>query len=326
MAKTSPANSRSRNGLHPRNPHRSAYDLDQLCQLQPELSQFLRLNPRGEKTLDFSEPLAVKRLNQALLEQQYAIRFWDLPENSLCPPVPGRADYIHHLADLLAELNQQRVPVGNRVRGLDIGTGASCIYPILGSQSYGWRFVATDINAVSLAASGQIVAANPVLKGKVECRQQPDAKHIFHQVIRPDDLFDFTLCNPPFHASAAEAASGSLRKQRNLQRNQPGSGSKAPQLNFAGQGAELWCEGGELGFLRRMIKESSAYAQQCLWFTSLVSKKDNLSALRQALKQARARQVRVVDMAQGQKQSRFIAWSFLSTTEQQAFADQRWKR
>jgi len=42
----------------------------------------------------------------------------------------------------------------------------------------------------------------------------------------------------------------------------------------------------------------------------LVSKKENLKAIYQQLKACKAREVKTVDMQQGNKQSRFVAWRF----------------
>lgn len=302
----------SKQSLHPRNLHRSPYDFDKLCKVSHELTEYVYQTPRGQISIDFSNPVAVKLLNQALLRLHYSIEFWDIPEGFLCPPIPGRADYIHYIADLLAESNQGKVPVGAKVTGLDIGTGANCIYPILGSQSYGWHFVASDINPASIATAEEICKANRSLKGKIKCRLQPNPNHIFKNLIKPDDRFCFTLCNPPFHASQADAQAGNQRKNRNLKRSTDKPATNQSSLNFGGQGAELWCEGGEIAFVRKMIKESKEFAGNCLWFTTLISKKENLPAVYQALKQVGAVDVKTVDMAQGQKISRFVAWSFHS--------------
>ena len=72
----------------------------------------------------------------------------------------------------------------------------------------------------------------------------------------------------------------------------------------------MWCEGGEVQFISNMIKESEDFAEQVLWFTSLVSKKDNIAALEEVLKAHPIAQYKIVDMAQGQKISRFIAWTY----------------
>lgn len=302
--------------LHPRNPHRAAYDLNQLAVKVPALKAFIIASKRGGLTLDFAQPDAVKALNQALLHDVYKIKFWDIPQGALCPAVPGRADYIHYLADLLALDNQGIVPEGATIRGLDIGMGANCIYPLIGTQSYGWNFVGSDINPVSVNMAQQIVKANAPVRKKIDCRLQSQSQHIFTGIIQPTEFFHFTLCNPPFHASEAEAVNGTQRKLKNLSKTKAARVDKAV-LNFAGQGAELWCQGGELAFVQRIVEESRLFKQQCLWFTCLVSKKSNLPAIHRAINKVSASAVEVVEMAQGQKQSRFIAWSFFSPEQRQ---------
>lgn len=311
--------------LHPRNPHNSSYNLEHLAATTPELKPYLTQTPKGDLTVDFGKPEAVKALNKALLNDVYGISFWDIPEGALCPAVPGRADYIHYLADLLAEDNGGEVPSGGLVSGLDIGMGASCVYPIIGSQAYGWSFVGSDINPVSVGMVEQIVQFNAPIKKKIKCRLLKNDQQIFKGVINSNDLFHFTLCNPPFHASLEEATKGTQRKIKNLNRSAERKGSVNAKsandttLNFAGQGAELWCKGGELAFIQRMIAESEEFKQQCLWFTCLVSKKDNLKALQKALRKTSACEVKVIEMAQGQKQSRFIAWSYLAKEERESW-------
>ena len=62
----------------------------------------MRPNQFGDESVDFANPAAVKALNRALLRQDYGLDYWDIPAGYLCPPIPGRADYVHYLADLLA--------------------------------------------------------------------------------------------------------------------------------------------------------------------------------------------------------------------------------
>jgi len=116
------------------------------------------------------------------------------------------------------------------------------------------------------------------------------------------------MCNPPFHKSLEEAKSGSNRKWKNLSKGN--KFSKSDSLNFGGQKAELWCKGGELAFIQQMIKESTRYKNQVGWFTCLVSKKDNLSKIKLYLKKVQVSKLTVINMAQGQKVSRIIAWRF----------------
>ncbi|MFM4811101.1 23S rRNA (adenine(1618)-N(6))-methyltransferase RlmF [Aeromonas dhakensis] len=293
-----------KSGLHPRNRHQAPYDFAALCLRTPELQPFVFVNPYGASTIDFADPAAVKALNKALLALHYGIQHWDLPAGYLCPPIPGRVDYLHRVADLLAE-SAGKVPTGKGVRVLDIGVGANCIYPLLGAREYGWRFVGSDIDPVSVKAASLLANSNG-LGSQIECRLQCRAGDIFQGIVAPRERFALTLCNPPFHASLAEASKGTERKLRNLGKEV----KDKPVLNFGGQKAELWCEGGEAAFLAAMINQSRAFAEQCLWFSSLVSKKDNLPAAKKALTRVGARQVRVLEMAQGNKVSRVLAWTF----------------
>lgn len=311
--------------LHPRNLHQGRYDLTALVKTYPALQSHIKLNPRGEETVDFSDDKAVLCLNSALLAHYYQVANWQIPAGYLCPPIPGRADYIHYIADLLAEANQEQVPTGKRVKALDIGTGANCIYPIIGHRSYGWRFVGTDIDPVSVKTATVITQANSCLTKSVKIMLNKTPDSIFNGVIKPSDSYSVTLCNPPFHASMAQAQAGTERKLKNLGKSKITQAGSKSKLNFGGQNAELWCEGGELRFLKDMATESKEFAQQVCWFTSLVSKGDNLKALQQHLTEQGAKQIRVIPMAQGQKISRVLAWSFLTSEEQQEWARQCWQ-
>lgn len=292
-------------GLHPRNRFRAGYDFAALVRVSPALSPFVRVNEHGGTSIDFADAGAVKALNQALLRQAYELQTWDLPPGRLCPPVPGRADYVHHLADLLSGGDEATIPRGKGVRALDIGTGASAIYPLIGACEYGWQFVGTDIDAGALRWARQLVAANAAVAGLIQFRQQANPARCFDGVVRGGETFDLSLCNPPFHASAEEAEAATVRKLRQL-----GKGSEKLERNFGGQANELWCAGGELGFIRRMIEQSALIPDRCRWFTTLVSKGENLPPLRAALVNAAAAEVRVIEMAQGQKKSRVLAWTY----------------
>ncbi|MFK5923658.1 MAG: 23S rRNA (adenine(1618)-N(6))-methyltransferase RlmF [Verrucomicrobiota bacterium] len=308
MMPRSKQNTRPTGLLHPRNPHQGRYDLPALVEVVPELSAYVRLNPSGDPTIDFSNPAAVLCLNQAILAHTYKVKHWVIPAGYLCPPIPGRADTIHYAADLLAESNSGEVPKGRGVRVLDIGTGANCIYPIIGSQSYGWKFDATDIDPVSVKAARLIVESNPCLNNLVKVVEQKKPGSIFENIIHKGDHFDLTLCNPPFHTSPEAAQAGSQRKIRNLNKGKVAKGT-AP-LNFGGQKAELWCPGGEVAFITKMIRESVKFATQVEWFTSLVSKGENLRVLKNVMTQCGVTQMREIPMSQGKKISRLLAWQF----------------
>lgn len=293
--------------LHPRNRHQGSYDFPALMRTSPALRPFVAPTPRGNLSIDFTDPQAVRALNRALLALHHGVRDWDIPADFLCPPIPGRADYLHHLADLLAEGNGGRIPRGATTRLLDVGTGANGVYPLVGFKEYGWHFVGSDIAPAALDAFGRTLVSNPDCAAAIELRRQPAPQAIFAGILQPGERYAATLCNPPFHASPDDAVRGSRRKWKNLGKN---TGKQAPLLNFGGQAAELWCPGGEAAFIDRMIRESRAFAAQVGWFTCLVSKASNLPPLQAALRREQAGEIRVVAMAQGQKQSRFLAWRF----------------
>jgi len=249
--------------------------------------------------LDFTQPQAVRLLNKALLANAYGIQFWDLPAGKLCPAVPGRLDYIHVLADLLSVGVRSS---DRKIRGLDIGTGASLVYPILGVREYGWHMVGTDIDPQTLRAAEAIARFNQLLKGKVELRLQPKTTDIFRGVIREGESFTFSMCNPPFYASAQAAEQANRKKWRKL------SASDQNLRNFGGQAEELWTSGGEPAFLRRMIQQSVGFRQNIRWFTSLVSQRAYLRDAKRSLRKVRADEVRVLPYQTGNKSHQVLAW------------------
>lgn len=299
--------------MHPRNAHRMGYDFKALIKAMPKLRAFVTVNKYENETINFSDPEAVKLLNRALLKHHYRVEYWDIPEGYLCPPIPGRADYIHYAADLLATANDGVVRKGKKVRVLDIGVGANCVYPIIGHQEYGWSFIGVDIDEEALASAQKIIDQSKELKAAIELRLQKHKADIFTFAIKPGELFDLTLCNPPFHASIREAAEGSKRKWNNLGLK---TGREEPVLNFGGQNMELWYPGGEAAFLKQMATQSTRVAKQCLWFTTLVSKKENLRILYNALQKAGAVEIQTINMSQGQKASRIMAWTYFTPEEQ----------
>ncbi|MDQ3193332.1 MAG: 23S rRNA (adenine(1618)-N(6))-methyltransferase RlmF [Bacteroidota bacterium] len=312
---------KEKSNLHPRNKHRERYNFKELIESYIELAHYVKPNTYGDESLDFFNPKAVKALNTALLKHYYNIDFWSVPENYLCPPIPGRVDYIQYVADLLSRNNNGIIPTGKQIKCLDIGVGASCIYPILGNKEYGWSFVGSDIDPVSIEYASKIIEMNSALQGQIELRVQKNKSDIFYGIIQKEEQFDLCVCNPPFHASLEEAKSANLRKLSNLKNKKVTKAS----LNFGGQNNELWTEGGEEKFVRDMINQSTNFSTSCFWFTTLISKKENLKSAYYELKKAKAIDVKTIEMGQGNKISRILAWTFLSKEQQKKWVDLKWK-
>lgn len=283
-------------GLHPKNKFNKGYNFDDLINKNPLLKEFIIKNDYGNLSIDFSDPKAVKELNRSLLFANYNIKAWEFPDENLCPPIPGRVDYIHHIHDLLVASN-----ITEKVHVLDIGTGATCIYPLLGNAVYGWTFIGTDIDLDSLDSAQDIIDDND-LDPQILLRQQFDENNILTGIIESEDSFTVAMCNPPFYKSAEEARGANRRKTRNL-------GTNAVR-NFAGNNNELWYVGGEKAFLHNYLYQSSLYKEQCIWFTSLVSKKENVEGLQKSAKKLGTTAFKIIPMHQGNKVTRIIAWSY----------------
>lgn len=282
--------------MHKNNIHKDAYNFTQLITKHPDLESFVFINKYQNTTIDFSDLKAVKALNTALLFTHYNINFWGFPEENLCPPIPSRVDYIHYLNDLINEKQNLKIKI------LDIGTGANCIYPLLGSKVYNWQFTGTDIDQNSLKSAQHIIDKNN-LNDQINLRFQKDKNNILNGIINPDDKFTATICNPPFYKSLEEANRANKRKQENL-------GLTTKTRNFSGNNNELWYKGGEKAFLHNYLYQSSLFKDNCKWFTTLVSKKENVKSMYASLKKLKATQIETINMTHGNKITRIVAWSF----------------
>jgi 23S rRNA (adenine1618-N6)-methyltransferase len=294
--------------MHLQNPHRNPYNFELLIQANEELEAFVFTNEHEIQTIDFANPKGVFQLNKALLLQHYKLDHYQLPIGHLCPAVPGRADYLCPVKTLL----DAHSPESNdniRYRVLDIGAGANCIYPIIGAQLFNWQMVGADIHSDAVASAKEIVAATKGLKNNIEIRHQKDNANIFTGIIKEDEYFDVTICNPPFHTSEIEANKGTMRKLANISKDKDYAFRQELVQNFGGKANELWCNGGEALFIKRMIKQSLKHKHQVGVFTTLVSNKEHLNKLYKQLDKAKASHKTVV-MHIGNKNSRMLAWSF----------------
>lgn len=280
--------------MHPKNPFNKDYNFETLIATYPPLKEFVFENEFGNNSIKFADHQAVKALNTALLKEHYGISEWHIAENNLCPPIPGRLDYLLHVADLLPKKD---------IHLLDIGTGANLIYPILATRHFQWKATASEVNLDSLGIAQEIISKNESLKN-IDLRHQQFKTQILENIILPTDNFDVVVCNPPFFKNRTEAEQSNQRKFKNLELNQENT------KNFGGLSNELWYKGGEEAFIKKMAEESIQFKEQVHWFTSIVSQKENLKNIKRAINKTKPTEVRIVEIEQGNKQSRFIAWTF----------------
>jgi 23S rRNA (adenine1618-N6)-methyltransferase len=290
--------------MHPQNPYQDRYDFKRLTKQHPELLKHVILNPSGEETIDFNVSSAVYALNKALLLSDFKLTDYELPTGYLIPPVPGRLDYLLHIQEFLSE--KLGDAAHSKRHGLDIGTGANGIYCILAAQHLNWSMVGTECDAKAVAIAKANMQLTKTLQDKVELRHQETKGSLFTQIIYPNDRFDFTMCNPRFHTSKEEALKGSLRKLKNLGNY---SDRKEYILNFEGQANELWCNGGEALFIKRLIKESVHFKDQVGVFRCLIYKIEHLDKIEKQLKKAKA-SYQIIPMSQGHKKGRSVFWWF----------------
>lgn len=308
--------------LHPRNKHRERYNFQELIEVHPNLKKYVQPNKYGDESINFFDAEAVKMLNTALLKKYYQIQYWDIPANYLCPPIPGRADYIHHIVDVLASYFNNRIPRGKKFVCLDVGVGANCIYPIIGHVEFGWSFIGSEVDTTAFKSAQKIIRTNEVLQGAVELRKQNNPQDIFYGILDKEERIDLTICNPPFHASEEEARKATLRKLRNLK------GQKITKVDrsFGGQHNELWYPGGEKGFVKVLVRESKKFASSCFLFSTQISKASNLDSIKAMLNAAGATEVHIIPMGQGNKVSRIVAWTFLNPQERANWVRVKWNR
>jgi 23S rRNA (adenine1618-N6)-methyltransferase len=321
MEKPKKTHPKIKSRLHPRNKHRERYNFKELTKSCPELEPFVIHNKYGDESVDFFNPKAVKLLNKALLKHFYHIDNWDIPSPYLVPPIPGRADYIHFMADLLSQKNFGQVPRGKTIRCLDVGMGANSIYPLIGIKEYAWSFVGAEIDSEAIAIAEKIKNANPEIDNQLEIRHQKKYQDVFFGILEKGERFEMSICNPPFHRSHEEAEASNLSKLNKLKKG----GIRKSELNFGGHSSELFCEGGEEKFIKNMIRESKFFDHSIFWFSSIISKKSNLKKAYASLKKVEASEVKTIPMGQGNKSSRILAWTFLSPEEQAEWAKNRWQ-
>ncbi|KAI0687801.1 S-adenosyl-L-methionine dependent methyltransferase [Cerioporus squamosus] len=285
--------------MHPRNPYRNPPDFLALSEAHPALKPYLITTPHGT-TIDFKNETAQRRLTEAILHRDFELKMV-LPPGRLCPPVPNRLNYILWLEDVieavaLAELSGD--PVRRVVRGLDIGTGASAIYPLLGCSTHSnWTFTATEIDTLSIEYARRNVLQNS-LGESISVVQADCDGPILAPLAQSDGPYDFTMCNPPFYASREEVIQSAESKEF------------GPNAVCTGADVEMITHGGEATFVGKMVQESLHLRDRCRWFTSMLGKMSSLTHIVHLLREHAVSNYAITELVQGQTRRWVVAWSF----------------
>ncbi|KID76510.1 DUF890 domain-containing protein, partial [Metarhizium brunneum ARSEF 3297] len=254
------------------------------------------------------------QLTKTLLKLDFGIKL-ELPDDRLCPPVPNRHSYILWMKDLL-DTSSYNEP-GRKLTGMDIGTGASCIYPLLGCAQRPWSFIATgtseslssmpyldlahalaDIDPESLKWAKRNVEIND-LSSRVNVVARCTGSSLIPLDELALDSIDFTMTNPPFYRSEEELLSSAKRKQR------------PPYTACTGSKAEMVTPGGELAFVVCILKESCVLQARIQWYSAMFGFLSNLVDFIEQLRSSGIENYAVTEFVQGNKTRRWaVAWSF----------------
>lgn len=273
-----------------RNLYTRAPDFKALARLDPDFAAVVK-----GRELNFNDPKSVMQLTKTLLKVDFDLQI-ELPEDRLCPPVANRHNYILWLKDLLDTTSYDEP--GGKAVGLDIGTGASCIYPLLGCVQRPWSFIATDIDEKSLEWARKNVKLND-LESRIQIiSRNPDDALIPLDDIKLDSL-DFTMTNPPFYESEEAMVKSAEEK------------SRPPFTACTGAKVEMVTQGGELGFIDRIFQESLVLRQRVRWYTAMVGFLSSLTRMVDKLREHKIDNYAVTEFRQGNKTRRWaIGWSF----------------
>lgn len=298
--------------MHPRNPYSAPIGIAELARQFPDVcDHVISRSANGHIVYDWNAPGATYAVTRALLKRDFALD-WQQPPQFLCPPVPGRLNYLLWVEDLVL----QDAAAATSVCVADIGTGASAIFPLIGARRFGWSFIALDSSADALEHARANVDRN-CLQHLVSLRLVPHDGNIADALALHPSI-THTMCNPPFFSSSSSSA----WRQR---AHAGGAGGAGVKVACAAVEPELYTEGGELEFMGKIIQQSAASPcrHHVRWFTCMVGIKADLAQLKRMCSDAGAAQVRTTTFFQGQTLRWGLAWSFLQEKERAQAAAKR---
>ncbi|XP_004706928.1 RNA N6-adenosine-methyltransferase METTL16 [Echinops telfairi] len=283
--------------MHARNRYKDKPpDFAYLASKYPDFKQHVQINLNGRVSLNFKDPEAVRALTCTLLREDFGLSI-DIPLERLIPTVPLRLNYIHWVEDLIGHQDSDKSALR---RGIDIGTGASCIYPLLGATLNGWYFLATEVDDMCFNYAKKNVEQNN-LSDLIKVVKVPQ-KTLLMDALKEECeiIYDFCMCNPPFFANQLEAKGVN---SRNARRPPPSS------VNTGGI-TEIMAEGGELEFIKRIIHDSLQLKKRLRWYSCMLGKKCSLAPLKEELRIQGVPKVTYTEFCQGRTMRWALAWSF----------------
>lgn len=254
-------------------PYTDTIDFQALANTNPDFNQ---IYPQPSTHLNFQDPVVLQALTRAILNSHFNLTL-NLPPDRLCPPIPNRWNYIAWIQALLDSTSptySTAYDPHRPITGLDIGTGASAIYTLLCLRSRPtWTMCATDVDKKSFDSAVRNLTVNGLVTRTRMLQTLPSDPLIPLRGLGVERL-DFTVCNPPFFGSDAEMA-GSLAGEGK---------SSVPSAVCTGAPVEMVCEGGDLGFVARIVEESFMLRERVGWYSSLLGKLSSAKTIVEMLK------------------------------------------
>lgn len=281
--------------MHPRNIYRNRKaNFQHLAIKYPEFRKHVFPDVSGKLFLDFKNPDSLRQLSITLMKHDFGLDV-ELPPDRLVPTIPLRLNYILWVEDILKGSN-----VEHEIKGIDIGTGGSCVYPLLSTCMYRWKFLATEVDDLNFNYAVKNIKKNNMFDYiHVE---KVDESAILLAVLKDNgESYDFCMCNPPFFSDHLEAQG--ITNSRSDDRPEPHS------VNTAGS-TESVAFGGEVEFVKRMIHESIELKDKVRVYTSMVGKKKSLPPLKEVLRNLKVTNFSTTEFCQGKTMRWGIGWSF----------------
>ncbi|KJA14451.1 hypothetical protein HYPSUDRAFT_173409 [Hypholoma sublateritium FD-334 SS-4] len=281
--------------MHPRNRYRNVPDFIALAESYEPLRPYVT-----DSRIDFKDAEAQRRLTEAIMFRDFGITL-HIPLNRLCPPIPNRLNYVLWIQDIVHAHSSVLKSHPQAVRGIDIGTGASAIYPFLICKTEpGWKMVATEIDEESHSFAQKNISGNDMQSQITLSKASASGRILFP--LEDNVRFEFSMCNPPFYGSAQEVAD--LAKEKELPPNAICTGADIEMI---------YPDGGEAGFVGRMVEESEQFLTQCKWYTSMLGKMSSVLAIIELLRKRTITNYAITEFVQGQTRRWAVAWSFSDT-------------
>lgn len=277
--------------IHPRNKYKRPSDYKRLAVMYPEFREIAVMDFAGKVRIDFRDRRSLHVLTETLLKHDFDLHV-SIPADKLNPAIPLRLNYILWMEDLMTHSKLEM----ERVTGIDVGTGAVCIYALLLAKIYKCRVIGTEVDKESVEHARECARRNK-LQDLIEIITV-NSDRILKDALRDDGVYDFSMCNPPFFASESDGLEEVAKVLP--PRNAP-----------TGNDGELRTAGGEVGFVTRMIEESVEVGERVKIYSTMIGRKADLVALRRLLRAKDIKNMTWTEFCQGYTTRWGLAWSFL---------------